>query len=83
MENNKCIKNCFFDEIFKYEYENVCYRDCPIGTSPLKKKSIFMRKIKIICPEIALMRIPKLIYAKRNAILKICSQNNVELVIQK
>ena len=31
-ETRACINDCLNDEIYKYEYENFCYKDCPIGT---------------------------------------------------
>ncbi len=38
---------------YRYEYENICYRECPIGTSPSKKNQFLCEKFQIICPEIA------------------------------
>jgi surface protein len=31
-ENNHCINNCTMDEIYKYEYNNICYENCPNNT---------------------------------------------------
>ena len=31
----KCINNCSEDEIYKYEYNNICYTSCPNGTHSL------------------------------------------------
>ena len=31
-EKKKCIKKCEDDDIYKYEYNNVCYQQCPNGT---------------------------------------------------
>ena len=31
-EKNDCTDDCSTDKIFKYEYENRCYRSCPDGT---------------------------------------------------
>ena len=28
-EKNKCIKNCIDDDIYKCEYNNICYESCP------------------------------------------------------
>ena len=28
----KCIDNCIHDNIYKYEYNNACFENCPIGT---------------------------------------------------
>ena len=32
VERNDCINDCSKDILFKYEYENRCYRSCPYGT---------------------------------------------------
>ena len=32
---NKCIDRCFNDNIYKYEYNNICHEQCPINTYPL------------------------------------------------
>ena len=29
---NKCIDDCSKDEIYKYDYKNACYQECPYGT---------------------------------------------------
>ena len=34
-DQNKCVANCKMDE---YEYENICYKNCPEGTSPDESK---------------------------------------------
>ena len=34
-ENGECVEKCNVTENFKYEYENKCYRSCPIGTTSL------------------------------------------------
>ena len=31
-EKNKCIDNCEKDDIYKYEFDNKCYKKCPEGT---------------------------------------------------
>ena len=31
-EKNKCINNCYNDDTYIYEYENICYTTCPTGT---------------------------------------------------
>ena len=31
-EKNKCINECKFDDIYKYEFKNVCYERCPSKT---------------------------------------------------
>ena len=32
IEKNKCIDDCKRDEMFKYEFNNICYQKCPNGT---------------------------------------------------
>ena len=32
-EKNKCINNCYNDNIYKYEFNNTCYKSCPETTS--------------------------------------------------
>ena len=31
-ENSKCIQSCNMDNYYKYEFNNSCYSNCPIGT---------------------------------------------------
>ena len=31
-EKEQCIINCYDDDIYKFEYENICYKSCPNGT---------------------------------------------------
>ena len=32
-EKNKCIDNCYNDNIYIFEYDNECYKSCPKGTT--------------------------------------------------
>ena len=32
IDNNKCLDDCSKDDIYKYEYNNYCYKSCPIRT---------------------------------------------------
>ena len=32
LEKEKCISSCLEDENYLYEYNNICYRECPQGT---------------------------------------------------
>ena len=32
LEENKCIDECFHDNNYKYEFNNICYNSCPNGT---------------------------------------------------
>ena len=31
-EKGKCIDECYNDDLFKFEFENICYEQCPNGT---------------------------------------------------
>ena len=31
-DQKKCVKNCTKDDEYKYEYNNICYQECPAGT---------------------------------------------------
>ena len=31
-EKNRCIDNCFNDNIYKFEFNNICYKSCPKNT---------------------------------------------------
>ena len=35
IDKNKCVFNCFDDEEYILEYNNVCYKSCPEGTQPI------------------------------------------------
>ena len=41
-ELNKCIDNCTKDDIYKYEFNNICYKSCPYGTYELEDKSTYI-----------------------------------------
>ena len=47
--NNTCINNCEYDEIYKYEYEFFCYTECPKGTHSSKKNKYLCEKNINIC----------------------------------
>ena len=32
IQKNKCINYCINDDTYKYEYNNICYLSCPVGT---------------------------------------------------
>ena len=32
IEKNKCINSCLNDDLYQYEYDNICYLSCPNGT---------------------------------------------------
>ena len=32
VENKKCLKSCRDDDVYSYEYNNICYKNCPVNT---------------------------------------------------
>ncbi len=47
-ENNTCIKDCSKLEIYKYEFNNICYDQCPNNT---KESKDYKYICEIICPK--------------------------------
>jgi len=39
-DKNKCIDNCTNDNIYKYDYNNTCYKKCPNGTKDIENSYI-------------------------------------------
>ena len=50
-ETRACIDDCLNDEIYKYEYENFCYKDCPFGTYSLLNDSNLCKNKRVECSE--------------------------------
>ena len=46
-----CINDCLNSEFNKFEYENFCYKDCPLGTHLLINESNICIKNRIECLE--------------------------------
>ena len=44
-DKNRCIDNCNKDELYKMEYNNQCYKKCPIGTHNQQIFLIYVSKI--------------------------------------
>ena len=42
--NDYCIDNCKFDAIYKYEFEDRCYKECPKGTYSSEANKYFCEK---------------------------------------
>ena len=40
-DNEICVDNCFNEAVYKYEYQNICYTECPIRTQ-LKNDSTYL-----------------------------------------
>jgi hypothetical protein len=38
IEKNKCVENCLSDDIYKYEYNGICYEKCPNNTNRANTK---------------------------------------------
>jgi len=32
IEIEMCVDNCFSETLYKYEYKNICYSECPLRT---------------------------------------------------
>ena len=41
-ETKECLKECYNNSIYKYEYNNYCYKSCPKKTNINKTKSLFL-----------------------------------------
>ena len=46
-----CIKDCFYDELYKYEYKNFCYKSCPKGSHPLENNEYICKPNVYECIE--------------------------------
>ena len=44
----KCIDNCINDDIYKYEYQNYCYQECPPNTISSTNNIFICEKIEIL-----------------------------------
>ena len=44
-EKNKCIKECKNDQFYKYEYNNICYYQCPIETYTLNDFKCYIKNV--------------------------------------
>ena len=44
----ECLKSCIYDKEYKYEFRNICYKECPDNTVILNKSSYYC---EIICDE--------------------------------
>ena len=51
VEENICLENCFDDLIYKYHYEDKCYRKCPSGSHELATNKYECEKDLISCNE--------------------------------
>ena len=45
---NICVNNCLEDDIYSYEFKNICYEQCPNGTNKSLSEGF---KCEIECPE--------------------------------
>ena len=46
-EKKKCVNNCSNDNLYKYEYNNICYEKCPNGTNISSYNKYICEKIQI------------------------------------
>ena len=47
IEKKRCIDDCKNDDIYKYEYNNICYKKCPNGTIFNQKNNICLEEQNI------------------------------------
>ena len=45
IEKNKCLDNCYDDNIYKFEYNRLCYKKCPDGTNAPLTNSFLCKNI--------------------------------------
>ena len=45
-DSRKCVINCTINEIYKFEYDNFCYKECPIGTSLLNNEKCEKKNVE-------------------------------------
>ena len=48
LENKKCVINCNDSDLYKYEYNNICYESCPNGTHK-SLNNIYLCEKDLIC----------------------------------
>ena len=48
LNDKKCIDDCSKDGIYKYDYKNICYQECPYGLSKMKQIICAMKSIMIL-----------------------------------
>ena len=63
-EKNRCIHNCNNDDIYKYEFKNKCYKECPII------ESIISNKTDYYCEAVCIKE-----YYYKNIQVKYCLKN--------
>ena len=49
IEENECIQNCFNDEIYKFEYNSICYTSCPKRTHNSSNQLYLCEKDILTC----------------------------------
>ena len=47
--NNQCIDNCYKDNVYRYEFNHTCFRECPYNISKISKKK--NNYCEVICPK--------------------------------
>ena len=47
-KNNSCIDDCSKDDTYKFEFNNICYKECPKDISELSKDNKYLCNLK--CP---------------------------------
>ena len=50
-DTRKCIEDCQFNSIYKYEYENYCYKECPYGSYSLSSNEFICKQKEKECQD--------------------------------
>ena len=50
-DNKICLEECYNDEIYSYEYNNLCYKECPMGTISSSSEKYSCQFFNIECVE--------------------------------
>ena len=46
-----CVKDCYYDKLYKYEYKNFCYKSCPKGSHSLENNEYICKPNVFECIE--------------------------------
>jgi hypothetical protein len=50
-DNKICLDECYNDEIYSYEYNNFCYKECPMGTLSSSSDKYLCKFFYVECVE--------------------------------
>ena len=75
-EKGQCVKECYNDSMYKYEYENHCYEKCPNGTKESNSKNYFCEVIEDNSNKLSNI-IDSTIHLSKNEIELLSAQNKL------